>query len=598
MHSIKLSSNLSVLSPKTRFQQLLTKQRLCAVFFVQLNEAYQITVILPMVVFMVRDFGINPQHLSIYTSILNATFCFCQFLCCYSWGLLSDKYGRRIALLSGLIFSAVAIIMFGMSKSFITAMIARSIGGFFNGNLGVIKAYLSDITDASNRAWAFSVLAIAYGFGSVMGSICGGIFIETHDINIADATYTPTVGIIKWWIFDTEYPFLIPCAIGAMISLIAFVLTLIFIHDVLHLHAILANYHNSQNLHSGRSTNTKDNDYNSTLSEDYMMATLDSELSQLHPNRTYSVDMVAKQAIFETCPGDGIHSMEIVQYSLRSNASSMKPSHHSNEFQALLMNKMNKLKRGKGMDQRSSVYSFGTLHSLIWETDLHHALVIWTLNIMAIMMFQEMNPVYMAQALEFTSQFIGFTMAFSGFCLLVFTYFVQPYFLTHFRFRTMCIVCCVAMCFVILHMPSIFTSINEIGFISKSTSTTHTVSLGLAFLNSMAAPCFASISIICSMCWVNNSVPSNCVGRANGFAQSTACLVRAIGPGLTGLIWSQSVLNIDSNVVSVYFAYLPSFVCYLVIQVWICVYIGDDAQLMWEQRFLNKNKANTMLSEI
>eukprot|EP01083_Nonionella_stella_P028539 78607_1 len=44
-----------------RSGSLLTTQRLTAVFFVQLNEAYQITVLLPMVVFMVRDFGIESE---------------------------------------------------------------------------------------------------------------------------------------------------------------------------------------------------------------------------------------------------------------------------------------------------------------------------------------------------------------------------------------------------------------------------------------------------------------------------------------------------------------------------------------------------------
>eukprot|EP01084_Bolivina_argentea_P209248 356472_1 len=161
---------MSAVASPPNCQSLLTTQRLSAVFFVQLNEAYQITVLLPMVVFMVRDFGIEPELLGIYTSILNASFCFCQFLCCYIWGLLSDKYGRRIALISGLIFSTIAILCFGLSKTFTTAVIVRSVGGFFNGNLGVIKAYLSDITDGRNRAWAFTILAISYGFGSVLGS--------------------------------------------------------------------------------------------------------------------------------------------------------------------------------------------------------------------------------------------------------------------------------------------------------------------------------------------------------------------------------------------------------------------------------------------
>eukprot|EP01083_Nonionella_stella_P249986 863814_1 len=101
------------------------------------------TFLLPMVVFMCRDFGIAPNMLGIYTSLLNASFMFCQFLTSYAWGSFSDKFGRRIALASGLIFSTIGVFIFGLSKSYTHAIIARCICGFFNGNLGVIKAYLA-----------------------------------------------------------------------------------------------------------------------------------------------------------------------------------------------------------------------------------------------------------------------------------------------------------------------------------------------------------------------------------------------------------------------------------------------------------------------
>lgn len=99
---------------------------------------------------------------------------FCQFCVGYAWGSFSDQYGRRIALVSGLLASTIGVIVFGLARSYAHAMVARCICGLFNGNLGVIKAWLSDITDSTNRGFAFSIVAISFGFGNILGSMMGG----------------------------------------------------------------------------------------------------------------------------------------------------------------------------------------------------------------------------------------------------------------------------------------------------------------------------------------------------------------------------------------------------------------------------------------
>lgn len=115
----------------------LTTTKLMAVFFVQLNEAYQISVLLPIVVFMCRDFGISSVYLGVYSSVLNASFGFCQFLVSYLWGYLSDIYGRRRILMCGLCGSCIGSVVFGFSSSFAMAVAARCLTGLFFGNLGV-----------------------------------------------------------------------------------------------------------------------------------------------------------------------------------------------------------------------------------------------------------------------------------------------------------------------------------------------------------------------------------------------------------------------------------------------------------------------------
>lgn len=67
---------------------------------------------------------------------LASSFFFAQFCTAIFWGYMSDRYGRRPIILLGLCGSAVASILFGLSKSLAWAIVSRSICGFLNGKRG------------------------------------------------------------------------------------------------------------------------------------------------------------------------------------------------------------------------------------------------------------------------------------------------------------------------------------------------------------------------------------------------------------------------------------------------------------------------------
>ena len=199
--------------------------------------------ILPFVVFMIRDFGFSEDVVGVYAGLLTATFALCQFLSSYFWGAISDKYGRRAALLTGSLFSAAALILFGTSLGYGQAVAARSVAGIFNGNIGVARAYVADVTNGLNRAFAFSIFAVAFSAGIVVGSACGGSLIRTFDLE-ADGRHRQSQGLLEWWVFDDEFPYLLPCVIGAAISLFSFAMTFVFIQETDN----LAKVHLSKNL--------------------------------------------------------------------------------------------------------------------------------------------------------------------------------------------------------------------------------------------------------------------------------------------------------------------------------------------------------------
>jgi MFS family permease len=86
-----------------------------------------------------------------------------------TWCLVSNRFGRRTILLTGLLGSAISIILFGLSKSLIWAVIARSLGGLLNGNLPIARTYVGELAaiTGADLGKVFSV----FGFSLALGWI-------------------------------------------------------------------------------------------------------------------------------------------------------------------------------------------------------------------------------------------------------------------------------------------------------------------------------------------------------------------------------------------------------------------------------------------
>jgi MFS family permease len=66
------------------------------------------------------------------------------------WGKLSDRIGRKPPLVLGTLGLAAAMTGFGLSTSFVPLLVFRSLQGVFNGNIGITKAVMAEITDPTN----------------------------------------------------------------------------------------------------------------------------------------------------------------------------------------------------------------------------------------------------------------------------------------------------------------------------------------------------------------------------------------------------------------------------------------------------------------
>jgi MFS family permease len=211
---------------KNKKETPLPKGQLFVLFLMQLTEGMAQTQLSPYAPFLILYFGLTDDESDIgyYSGMLTSAWAFAQFLSGFWWGTLSDKIGRRPVLLGGMAGTIIATILFGMSKTFTFALIMRLIHGLLNGNTGIVKTYLAEVTDETNKPKAFVLNGLAASFGRIIGGIVGGLLANPA------ASYPALFASI--WLF-TSYPYLLPCLVAAFVSLVGLVTGFVFLKETL-----------------------------------------------------------------------------------------------------------------------------------------------------------------------------------------------------------------------------------------------------------------------------------------------------------------------------------------------------------------------------
>ncbi len=139
---------------------------LMAVAFV---DMIGLTLVLPLLALYALHLHASPTTIG----FLTASFPVAQLVASPVWGRVSDRYGRRPALLAGLTASAVAYLIFGLAGSLWLLFVSRFVQGLGGGTTGVAQAYVADTMAPHERAKALGWLSAATSLGVVIGPVVG-----------------------------------------------------------------------------------------------------------------------------------------------------------------------------------------------------------------------------------------------------------------------------------------------------------------------------------------------------------------------------------------------------------------------------------------
>ncbi|KIJ62761.1 hypothetical protein HYDPIDRAFT_93712, partial [Hydnomerulius pinastri MD-312] len=203
----------------------LPKFQIGIVLFVLISEPVSSAYIFPFINQLIGELGItrgDDRKIGYYAGLIESLFFLTQAATVLQWSRLSDYIGRKPVILIGLFGLSISNIAFGLSRTFGTLIISRCIAGLLNGNVGVMKSIIGEITDHTNVAQGFAMIPAVFCIGATIAPLYGGGLSRPQD-------NWPELFSGSFW---TKYPYFLPCAVSAGFTLFAALISAIFLKEV------------------------------------------------------------------------------------------------------------------------------------------------------------------------------------------------------------------------------------------------------------------------------------------------------------------------------------------------------------------------------
>jgi MFS family permease len=149
----------------------ISKEKLIIIITV-LIDVIGVGIVIPVMPYFVQSVGASAWVIT----TMFAVFSLCSFLSAPLLGALSDRFGRRPALIASLASTAVGWFVFAGATNVITLFIGRIIDGMAAGNFSIAQSCMADLSkNQKERTANMGLIGAIFGIGFVIGPVIGAL---------------------------------------------------------------------------------------------------------------------------------------------------------------------------------------------------------------------------------------------------------------------------------------------------------------------------------------------------------------------------------------------------------------------------------------
>lgn len=184
------------------------------------------TSLFPYLPEMIKSFNVREDEIGKWAGLCSAMFSVCQAIMGIPWGIFSDRFGRKPAILLGLVSTMVTSLMWGFSTTLGTAIVARGLAGAGNGNVGIIRTTVAEMVPFKElQPRAFSLMPLVWNTGSIFGPTIGGALANPY--NVEPGERGDGGNLLQ------RFPYALPNIVAATIFLVGITTGFLFLHETL-----------------------------------------------------------------------------------------------------------------------------------------------------------------------------------------------------------------------------------------------------------------------------------------------------------------------------------------------------------------------------
>lgn len=155
------------------------KVNLYTIWFAQVISYISFGFGLPFLSFYIQDLGVTePGKLKMYTGLLNTVCGLASAISTPVWGILADKFGKKLMLLRAIFCATLIIAAMGMATQVNQLVFLRFAQGLFTGTVTAAAILVTWNTPREHLTYALGFLSSSSFIGTSIGPMIGGLMAE------------------------------------------------------------------------------------------------------------------------------------------------------------------------------------------------------------------------------------------------------------------------------------------------------------------------------------------------------------------------------------------------------------------------------------